>query len=769
VGEAVTFGLRARILLVVSGAMLVALGLVNVVVGRAFQREYTISLESRTLAIATSLELQLQRVLQLGIPLESLIGFDEQCMEVVAVHRDIRAAMVVGRDGTILFHSDAAARGSKIVSAELIGALQEDAPVAVAYAAGGEAYHAAVVPIVVARGEHRASIVVEFPEALVTGKAVRLTASNVGLGLLVLAVATAALAVVLSALVTDPLARLIRSLGELRGGAPDLSRRVGVPGSGDIARLAQAFNGLMDDLQRATVSKAELDAEKERLAVTLRSIGDGVITTDIDGKVVLMNRVAEQLTGWTHEHAASRKLHDVLHITDEGARASGGDPARAVLETGALPPLASDSTLLSRDGRQCSITYSGAPIRSHDGSIVGVVFVLRDVTDKKRFEAELLRAQKLESVGILAGGIAHDFNNILAALLGNISVAREAPPDDVAEILADAESAARRAKDLTQQLLTFSRGGAPIKTLTSLGDVIEESAQFVLRGAKSRAEFSIAEDLWPAAVDASQISQVIHNVVLNADQAMPNGGVVRIWAENVEVHAGQPLPLRPGKYACIAIQDSGVGLSPEQMGKIFDPYFTTKPKGSGLGLTSSYSIVKKHDGHIAVESQVGRGTTFRIHLPASEADRGVRAPRSPAAAPRGGKGRVLVMDDEEPVRKTASRMLRLLGYETELARDGDEALALYAEAREQRRPFDAVIMDLTIPGGMGGREALKRLLAVDPEARVIVSSGYSNDPVMAECAAHGFRCVMTKPYGIEQLGSALAEAIDPQHTLAATA
>ncbi len=380
------------------------------------------------------------------------------------------------------------------------------------------------------------------------------------------------------------------------------------------------------------------------------------------------------------------------------------------------------------------------------------------LSSMRQAEAERLRAQKLESLGVLAGGIAHDFNNILTAILGNLSVARHAEPgDDVAEVLQDAEKAALSAKGLTRQLLTFSRGGAPIRKVTSLPEVLREAARFALRGAKARAEFSIAEDLWPAAVDEGQLSQVIHNLVLNADQAMPEGGVVAIRAENVELTGGEGRPLRPGRYVLIAIEDTGVGLSREQLDRIFDPYFTTKLNGSGLGLTSSYSIVKKHEGHVAVDSEPGRGTIFSVFIPASQAAVVPQPPRQDVL-PRG-KGRVLLMDDEEPVRRVGARMLQHLGYEVELAKDGDEALRTYAAGMEQGRRFDAVIMDLTVPGGMGGKEAMQKLAALDAGARGIVSSGYSTDPVMASYRAHGFCCVVAKPYRVEELGSALAEAI----------
>jgi signal transduction histidine kinase/ActR/RegA family two-component response regulator len=381
----------------------------------------------------------------------------------------------------------------------------------------------------------------------------------------------------------------------------------------------------------------------------------------------------------------------------------------------------------------------------------------RYVTESKKAEAERLRAEKLESLGVLAGGIAHDFNNVLTAILGNLSVARTADREgELDEVLDDAEKAALSAKGLTHQLLTFSRGGAPIRKVVSLAEALEEAARFALRGAKARPELSIAADLWPASVDEGQIRQVVHNLVLNADQAMPEGGVVAIRAENVVIAPGAGLPLEPGRYVRIVIRDTGVGLAPEHLGRIFDPYFTTKPNGSGLGLTTSYAIVKKHQGHVGVESDPGRGTTFTVYLPASQERAAEPAPRE---GPAQGKGRVLLMDDEDAVRRVTGKMLERLGYDVELAKDGGEALAAYAAAMDSGRRFDVVVMDLTVPGGMGGKETMRRLAALDPLARGIVSSGYSTDPVMADFRAHGFCCVLTKPYSVEDLGKALAEAM----------
>lgn len=515
----------------------------------------------------------------------------------------------------------------------------------------------------------------------------------------------------------------------------------------------------ISDITWRKEAEAKLAAERERLAVTLRSIGDGVICTDAAGDIVLMNGVAEELTGWSEEEAIGRALHEVFYIINEKTRKRCDNPVEKVLGTGGVVGLANHTLLVSRDGTERILADSGAPIRGKDGETIGVVLVFRDVTETRKMEEELQKVEKLESIGVLAGGIAHDFNNILMGILGNITLAKMYAESDekIIERLTEAEKASLRAKDLTQQLLTFSKGGAPIKKTASIAELLKDSVSFALRGSNVRCEFFLPDDLWPVEIDKGQMNQVINNLVINAQQAMPEGGIISVRAENMAAGKEHALPLKEEKYVRIAIEDQGIGIAKEHLPRIFDPYLTTKQKGSGLGLTTAYSIIKNHDGYISVESRLGEGTRFDIYLPACE--KAIAEKKVFEERPLVGKGKILVMDDEEIVRNVVGEMLRSIGYEVEFARDGAEAIEVYKKAGESGEAFNAVIMDLTVPGGMGGKEAIKKLLEIDPRVRSIVSSGYSNDPIMSNFKKYGFRGVVAKPYEMKNLAKVVHRVV----------
>lgn len=403
-----------------------------------------------------------------------------------------------------------------------------------------------------------------------------------------------------------------------------------------------------------------------------------------------------------------------------------------------------------------SIPYEGRMLR---------VTTIRDITEKKRaeeknreLEEQLNQIQRLESIGVLAGGIAHDFNNLLTSIWGNITIAmiRDEAGKDVNDILQRAETACTRARDLTEQLLTFSKGGAPMTAAASVKKIIRESSEFSLHGSNVKCEFLISDDLWAAEVDEGQIGQVINNIILNADQAMPDGGVIEVNADNVFLSTGgkkHALPLKEGRYVKILIKDEGIGISEKHLPNIFDPYFTTKQKGSGLGLTICHSIIMRHGGHISVSTDLGKGTIFIVYLPASDAP--IATDEEKETPIITGKGRILIMDDEKDILEIAGMMLEHLGYTFEVAVDGNEAIELLSKSLLDGNPFDAAILDLTIPGGMGGKETVLKLKDIHPELKAIVSTGYSTDPVMAKFSDYGFSGFLPKPYKIKDLGETL--------------
>jgi len=375
-----------------------------------------------------------------------------------------------------------------------------------------------------------------------------------------------------------------------------------------------------------------------------------------------------------------------------------------------------------------------------------------EIYEKYKMQEELLKTKKLESVSVLAGGLAHDFNNILAAIMGNISLALLYTDQDDKrhKLLAEAEKASLRAKDLTQQLLTFSKGGEPVKTLASIEEVIRDSANFVLRGSNVQCKYHFTKDLWPVEVDSGQISQVIQNIVINARHAMPDGGIIDVTCENYDKTQKDQLLTQGDSYLKITIQDSGVGIPPKLLDKIFDPYFSTKRDGSGLGLAICHSIISKHNGYIKVESVQGEGASFIFYLPALKGQQ----PAEQLAKETFqiiGSGKALVMDDEEMIRDLAGEMLSYSGYRVVFSKNGEESIDFYKKEMDTGIPFDFVILDLTIPGGMGGKEAIKKILQIDPKAKVIVSSGYSNDPVMANYKEYGFSGVIAKPFQLKNL------------------
>jgi len=529
----------------------------------------------------------------------------------------------------------------------------------------------------------------------------------------------------------------------------------------EVSELQQTQDRLKDSLVRETELRQEIQNERNQLFTTLNSIGDGVISTDAHGVVALINPAAEEITGWTQEEASGRPIEEVFVIVDEKTGNRVDTPVKRVLETGRLVGLTNHTELISRQGTVTSIGDSGAPVKDGDGNIIGAVLVFRDVTSERELFDEKLKLQKLESIGILAGGIAHDFNNLLMGIQGNINLAAMSAElgRDAIELLNDADKAAQRAGSLTRQLLTFSKGGEPNIEHVAIGEAVRESAKFAITGSDVKCDIDIDPDLWLAQADEGQISQVVENIVINARQAMPKGGRISITMENLSSVEAEKLNFDRRKYIHIGIADTGQGIDSDYVGKIFDPYFSTKHGGSGLGLTTSYSIVKKHHGYIKVSSQAGEGTIFSVYVPAVEGKE-----ERPSVLDRssdhetGTMTRVMIMDDEPFIRKLLTSMLERLGYDAVQAKDGAEALSLYREALASDKKIDIVLLDLTIPGAMGGRETGEELLKIDKDITMVVVSGYSDNPILSRYREHGFAAALAKPFRANDLRRVLREA-----------
>ena len=531
------------------------------------------------------------------------------------------------------------------------------------------------------------------------------------------------------------------------------TRKIPVFVGGKVTRVITVVH---DITERKKMEEALRESE-ERYRNLFESIGDGIIVSSPDGQILAANPAAARMVGCSCAEELIRMKTEDFH-----AQAPQRESLFAQLrEHGYL----NDVELTARrlDGSEALYSATFTAHFDEQGDIEQVDGIFRDLTEKRRMEQELLDARRLESLGVLAAGIAHDFNNILTAATANLFLSRAHAAGDpqLLDYLIGAEKAIVQAKRLTQHLLTFSKGGAPIVQTASLTEILAEAVEFALSGSNVRCKFSLPQTLWPVKVDVGQISQVINNLVLNAVQAMPEGGTIRVSAENICPEDHRPAPLRKGRYVKVSLQDTGIGIPQENFGKVFDPYFTTKPGGSGLGLTTAYTIVRKHSGHIAFESEPGKGSTFSIYLPASEEPlpETTEHPESPPRPPSAG-GRILLMDDDEQVRRATSEVLRELGYEVDSVSEGAQAVEKYADARKSGHPYDAVVLDLTVAGGMGGKQAIARLLEADPHVNALCASGYANDPIMADYASYGFKGVITKPYRGEELAEKLHRVLE---------
>jgi PAS domain S-box-containing protein len=500
-----------------------------------------------------------------------------------------------------------------------------------------------------------------------------------------------------------------------------------------------------------------LRKSEEKYRNLYESMMDAFVSLDMEGNIIGFNKQYLNMVGYSEDGIKGYKFTDFTpekwhHMETEIIE-------KQILKIGYSDVY--EKEYIRKDGTVFPVELRGFLLKDDKGNPKSIWKIVRDITERKKMENEFRKIERLESLGVLAGGIAHDFNNLLTGILGNLSLAQIKKGEDTDEILEEAKQASIQAKNLTQQLLTFAKGGEPIKGEASIEDIIKVSAGFTLHGSNVKCIYDFPTDLWKVEVDKGQISQVIDNLVINAKQAMPEGGKIKIKAENFILKKGRALHLPKGKYIKITVTDEGMGIPEKHLARIFDPYFTTKQKGSGLGLATVYSIIRKHGGIITVESEVGKGTTFFIYLPIMEEKKNKGAEeKGKIESYLFGKGTILIMDDEGTVRNTIGGILKRLGYTVVLTQNGDEAIEKYREALDSGKPFDVVILDLTVAGGMGGKEAMEKLLQIDPNVKAIVSSGYSTDPIMAHYEEYGFSDVVVKPYDVYELDRALKKVLE---------
>lgn len=511
----------------------------------------------------------------------------------------------------------------------------------------------------------------------------------------------------------------------------------------------RAVFGLALDITARVQAENELRERQNLLQTILDNVNSVIVIKDARGNYLMVNRKTESLVGLKNAEITGKSPLDI-YPSPIGERIHSDD--MQVIKSG--QPIVIEEKLRADDDRIYLTTK--VPLFDDNGKPLGLCGLATDITERIQLQREHANAAKIESLGVLAGGLAHDFNNILTTVLGNISLAEITMKDDpgkAKEMLEESGKACLRAKDITRQLLAFSKGGEPLKKTFCVKETVKKAVMFALSGSNIKPEFVFTDEPCMVDADEGQINQVVNNLVINALQAMPQGGELKVEIRKIETSGNIALPLPAGQYVVISFHDRGGGIPGEILTRIFDPYFTTKQKGSGLGLTACFTIVKKHGGHITAESEPGAGSAFHVYLPLS----GHSAPEQaePGKDFHAEGGRVLLMDDETGVLKIGARMLEHLGYRVETALCGAEAVKLYKSAMKNGKGFDAVILDLTIPGGMGGKVALKKLLEADPEVKALVSSGYSSDAILSNYEQHGFSGVISKPYTVAELKAAL--------------
>lgn len=515
---------------------------------------------------------------------------------------------------------------------------------------------------------------------------------------------------------------------------------------------ATRMTGFFRDISDRTRQEQALRESEIRYRDLFENAHDIIQIVHPDGKLLYVNDSWRQTFGYKEDEIDTLSIFDIISPDCQGHCQATFTKVITEQKTHYI-----NTVFVDKNGKKV-IIEGNAICKFEDGTPLYTQCIFRDITEKKKMEEELIKTQKLESVGIFAGGIAHDFNNLLQAIIGNISLAKMHlnAKDKAYALLKKTEKASLLAQNLTQQLLTFSKGGDPIKSVTAIDKLLEEASSFSLRGSNVKCEYEMETDLWPAEVDKGQLGQVAQNLAINASQAMPDGGILTISASNSTIAENEIFNLPGGKYIKITFHDQGSGISEENIAKIFDPYFSSKKKGSGLGLAITYSIISNHGGQISVDSKLGKGSTFTIYLPAAATNSVMAHEDTTTKQTSQHHGRFLLLDDEELIIEILRDMLEFLGCTTDAVSDGCQAVELYGEAMKKGTPYAGVIMDLTIPGGMGGKETMVQLQQIDPHVKAIVSSGYANDPIMANFRKYGFCAVVPKPYTVEDLSQALS-------------
>jgi PAS domain S-box-containing protein len=526
----------------------------------------------------------------------------------------------------------------------------------------------------------------------------------------------------------------------------------------DAAGVAVKYLGIVLDITLRKQMQETLRQSEEKYRNLFNNAEVGMFRTRVDGtKVLDFNEKYLKIYGLTRDEMLGRPA--TAYWAEPAERSALVEKLRA---SGRVTDF--ECRMIAKDSvvKTCLASARLYPEQGIvEGSLIDITEWKRAEEERLKLEQQLSQSQRLESLGLLAGGIAHDFNNLMSGIYGPIELALGGRLDpESASNLSLALASMGRARDLTRQLLTFATGGAPIRTIGPLFPLVEESARFALSGGRTTCTIDVVADLWPCNFDRNQIGQVIDNLVINAQQAMPGSGAIRISARNASLRQSEAATLPAGNYVVVAIEDSGIGIPAETLTRIFDPFFTTKETGRGLGLSTCHSIMRRHDGAITAESTPGKGSTFRLYLPAARTPVGDSGRDKPKAMHRG-KGAVLVMDDDETVRKVLSAMLASLGYSVETVCDGVAAVELFATQSESGQRFRAVLLDLTVPGGMGGKEAAQVLRTMDGSVPLFVTSGYAEDPVMEDPAPHGFKASLRKPFAMSDLSELFEKYVPP--------